>query len=106
MKTAAKMQGRYQKFSRWGRRRPWKCVQFRAKADPPPLPKNFLGEIEAEISAQGRSRNSFVGFSLPNVFWLRVDPLSELSSFHPRSSKTRALRAPKLGAGHFWGKPT
>jgi len=85
---------------------PFQRVQFRANADPPSLPQNFLGEIEAEITAQGRSRNSFVRFSLPNVFWLRVDPLSELWSFRPRSSKTRALRAPKLGAGHFWGKPT
>ena len=57
---------------------PFHRVQFCAKADPPSLSQKFLGEIEAEITDQGHSQNSFVRFSLPNVFWLRVDSLSEL----------------------------
>jgi len=62
------------------------CVQFRTKADPPPLPKKFLGEMEAEISAPRPFSKSLRQISLPNVFWLRVDPLSELWSFRRRSS--------------------
>ena len=86
MKTAAKCKGVTENSLAGAVGDPLEHVQFRAKADPPSLPQKFLGEIEAEITAQGRSRNSFVRFSLPYVFWLRVDPLSELWSFRPRSS--------------------
>jgi len=57
------------------------CIQFRTKADPPPLPQNLLGEMELKFLPQGRSRNPFVRFSPYNVCGFTMDPLSEFWIF-------------------------